>query len=196
MRMTGKTGRSHGRLSRCATLVSAVLLAAAGLAVTAGPAAAAVTYEQTAITLANASAYGMAAQQGVVANSVVVADSPPGNWLADDMHATWTGGSPAVTGEDFEFQAITQKGVISQWCLGDNGAFPELLACGADGTVWVVVHSGNGYYLYSRYYLSQKDNYAIAAYMPVPGPGITLLADVPTLTSGDGFYARWNFSFN
>jgi hypothetical protein len=196
MRMSGKTGPNHGRLSRWATLVSAVLLAAAGLAVTAGPAAAAVTYQKTTVVEANASAYGLAAQQGVVANSVVVANSPPGTWLADDMHSTWTGGSPGVTGEDFEFQAVTQKGVVSQWCVGDNGAFPALLACGADGTVWVVVHSGNGYYLYSRYYLSQGNDYALAAYEPVPGGGITLLANVPTLTSGDGFYARWSFSFN
>jgi hypothetical protein len=86
--------------------------------------------------------------------------------------------------------------VPTQLCLGNTtGGQSQLLACGANGTVWVVVHSGNGDYLYSRYWLNQGDNEVLAAYEPGPAANVyVVFQDV--LTSGDGWYARWSFASN
>jgi hypothetical protein len=178
-----------GRFHRCLIVASSLVLATGALTVAfAGPAAASNTL--TDMTLANIPAYGTYAANGVVAGSIIKIDNEPGRWTAVTS-GNWTAGNPSVTGTNTQYRAVTSAGATSDLCLANTTGGPsDLATCGANGTYWVVVQSGNGYYLYNRYYLDAGENYVLGVQDPSSGSSVTLLYQ-PNLTAGDGAYARW-----
>jgi len=119
--------QAGGSWGRAAALAGAVALAATALTtVAAGPALAGGSDQ---IFLTNAADHlGMYAANGVVQNSLIAVNpSYGGEWEVTAI--------PGYSNE-FEFQAITQKGVVTNWCIAttENLQVPWLQACGANGT--------------------------------------------------------------
>ena len=92
---------------------------------------------------------------------------------------------------EFEFQAITQKGVVTNWCIAttENLQVPWLQACGANGTVFIAVQSQDGYLLYSRFLVNEGHNDVLA--VEYPGPTVELTT-VPVSDVGGNWYGRWS----
>jgi hypothetical protein len=179
-----------GRFHHGMIVASSLVLATGALVVAfAGPAAASNT--PTDMDLANIPVYGTYASNGVVAGSIIKIDTQPGSWVAETS-GSWTAGDPSVTGTNTQYHAQTSNGTVTDLCLANTtGGASDLATCGANGTYWVVVQSGNGYYLYNRYYLDAGENYVLGVQDPTGGSEVTLVYQ-PNLTSGDGAYARWS----
>jgi hypothetical protein len=133
---------------RLVILVSATALACGILtAASAGPAAA--QGNETDMYLANASSWGIYGSDGVTSGGyVAVLQGPPwGTWAVHD-EGWWC--ADGICGYGFEFAAVKTSGVISNLCISDTNVpyWPvTLTTCGADGTVWGAVKSGDGYLL-------------------------------------------------
>jgi len=178
-RLLRQAGGSWGRAT---ALAGAVALAATALiTVAAGPALAGGSDQ---IFLTNAADHlGMYAANGVVQNSLIAVNpNYGGEWEVTAI--------PGYSNE-FEFQAITQKGVITNWCIAttENLQVPWLQACGANGTVFIAVQSQDGYLLYSRFLVNEGHNDVLA--VEYPGPTVELTT-VPVSDVGGNWYGRWS----
>jgi uncharacterized membrane protein len=195
--VNGARSKPRWRNRRGSAVVATCALAVGTLLALASPAGAqsAVSEAATTMVLSNAVNginYGSFASSGVTVNSQVDVDQSPGRWEAFDF-GTWTGGSPSVTGADVQFRAVTTSGIVSDLCLANTNdeALPALQPCGDNGTYWVVVRSGNGYYLYGRFWLDQGADLALGVDEP-QNYAYTEIVLPSLLKSGDGIYARWN----
>lgn len=189
---------TRGRARRCGVAASAAALAAGTFATAlAAPASASTPTNllgKTTLVLSNFPELGTYAADGVTERSVIAVDGSPGQWAFDDLETKWSGGSPRITGEQIEFRAITTKGIESNLCLADaTTSVAYLETCGDNGTIWVAVVSGNGTYLYSRYWTNQGDNLVLNTHNLKDGDSVGLYQQT-ILKSGDGNYARWKFS--
>jgi hypothetical protein len=188
---------TRGWVRRCGIAASAAALASGTFATAlAAPASASTPTNllgKTTLVLTNLPQYGTFAAAGVTPDSVIEVDQKPGQWAFNDLETKWSGGSPRITGEQIEFRSIYTSGNESNLCLADAGTgFAYLDTCGNNGTIWVAVVSGNGTYLYSRYWTNQGDNLVLNVHNPSNDQFVGLYAP-QILKSGDGNYARWKF---
>jgi hypothetical protein len=185
------SGTCH-RWGRLVALVSATALAAGTLAVlAAGPASAQTQEGETWMTLAYAEPYGAYAYSGVTSGSAILIDESPGTWETVQYSSSYT--EDGVTGYEVQFEAVTSNGTISDLCLAATSIVASLATCGDNGTYWIAVASGAGYYLYSRYELNMGEQFVLEATNPGDGlNGVQVGIDYkPDIVSGDGEYARW-----
>ena len=181
--------RKQGRVSSCfrrfAVFASAITLAAGALTVAlAGPAAAS---GFTSIYLANSNTWGTYASGGVTSGSEINIKAPPwGTWNVEPQ-GSWS--ANGITGQAFEFAAVTTSNKISDLCLGTTTYYPvELLPCGANGTVWVAVSHANGWLLYSRYLLNRGTDGVLDANPLYSGSPLQV---IPASMEGPGLYYTW-----
>jgi hypothetical protein len=153
----------------------------------AGPAAAQDTVHPF---LANDQNYAMYAAQGVKAGSFVGVDLSGGYWSYTGVGPTETLGNPRVTGDPVELKAVTSSGSVTNWCIAVTGGYDEayLAACGANGTVFLDVPSGNGVLLYSRYFLDKGSDWVLAVDSPYNGAPVDL---IPYNVVGGDWFGRW-----
>lgn len=184
-----KTRTARTRLTRLAAAAGSAAIAAGVLtAVSVGPAAAQGTYTGS-MYLANDTAYGTFAYDGVISGSpIAVKQKPWGTWVYNE-DGTETIGS--VTGTVFELQAVYTSGKASPYCLADTGegTGASLASCGADGTVFIGQENGDGIFYYSRYLYDQGQGYWVLA---VNSPS----TDAPVITwpesdIGGSYFGRW-----
>jgi hypothetical protein len=184
------------RFRKRLALAGTVLMAITGLCAAAAPAGAATLPppNKVYIYLTNASSYGMNAQQGVVGGSYVGIASAVngwGTWWAIPQGTTTEDG---VSGMGYEFEAITTSGTLLGWCIGNGDSdndYAYLTSCGAYGTVWVAVLSGNGYHLFSRYFLDRGSQVVLSVDANPVENGMTVET---SFFSGlePSWYARWS----
>ena len=78
-------------------------------------------------------------------------------------------------------------------CLADTGLSPfvdaKFTACGANGTVWIVVPHSDGDYLYSRYSVDNGDPMVLTT---EPGNGNALYVYYPE-NSGSAYWQTWSY---
>jgi hypothetical protein len=177
------------RLGRLAALVAATTLAAGTVALTGTtPASAQIDEGEGTMTLAYDSPYGTYASDGVTANSPIDIDISPGTW--DTLLYSSSYSEDDVTGFEIQFLAVTTNGNTDGLCLADTGGNAYLAGCGDNGTYWIAVASGTGYYLYNKYELNRDAQYVLAANNP-SGSVPAYIVEKSTLVTGDGIYARW-----
>jgi hypothetical protein len=174
------------RMRRFAVLGAAAALSAGTLAT--GLATQAQAQSGFSMTLSNDGAFGTFAFQGVTANSdIAVKRAPWGSWgEIPEGNGTVDG----VSGAEIEFPAITSNGTVSNLCLAITARDQEayLATCGANGTVWVSVQSGDGALLYSRFLLNEGSQYVIA----VNSPGVdSSVVSIPESAVGGSWFGRW-----
>jgi hypothetical protein len=175
------------RMRRLAMLGAAAALSVGTLAT--GLATQAQAQNGFSMTLSNDGAFGTFAFQGVTANSdIAVKRAPWGGWgEIPEGNGTVDG----VSGAQIEFPAIRTNGNPSNLCLAvtarDEEAF--LATCGANGTVWLSVQSGNGALLYSRFLLNEGSQYVIAVNSPAVNSSVV---SIPESAVGGSWFGRWN----
>jgi hypothetical protein len=172
---------------------SAAALSVAGLIFAgAAPATAAPQVSADFIYLATAPSWSTYATGGVIGDSpVAITNGQPGGWY---VQPEGTSSGNGISGNAYEFYAVLTSGKLSDWCIGGTSTYPaELLACGANGTVWVAVPNGDGYLLYNRYQLNRGTDAVLAAYSPFSN-GADLYIE-PTNGIPSQFYIRWLDSY-
>lgn len=169
------------RFRRFAALAGAAALTAAGTFIPAGPANAASNTGDV-IFLANDFPFGMYAASGVVHDSTIAVDRTPGYWVLV--------APPGGLSGQWEIAAVTASGKVTDWCIASTAvlATPALQPCGANGTVFVAVESGDGYLLYDRFLLDEGKDDVLAVNSPANGrPVVTL----PVNDVGGSWFGRW-----
>jgi hypothetical protein len=182
---------------RYLALVGAGIIAAGSLAfATAGPAAAQSGGEF--VYLASASQYHLYVPRLATKQEVGVETS---NSYYDEWNVLPEGywSAAGVSGQSYEFQVSGSSLCVADTdpsgTTGQGGGsgmnHPDLLACGANGTVWVASANGDGYYLYDRYLL---DLYGYPDVMGDYVPGSSnLFALIDTNDLNSGWFVRWQF---
>jgi hypothetical protein len=138
--------------------------------------------------LTNDSAWGTFAGDGVIGHSpIAVKQEPWGSWGEIPEGNGTVGG---VSGAEIEFPAITASHNVSNLCMAATADAAEayLATCGANGTVWLAVQSGNGTLLYSRFLLSRGFQDVIAVHSPSTDAGVIA---IPESAVGGSWFGRW-----
>lgn len=174
------------RMGRLAMLGAAAALSAGSLAT--GLATPAQADSGFTMHLTNDSAWGTFAGNGVIAHSpVAVKQQPWGSWgEIPEGNGTVDG----VSGAEIEFPAITASHNVSSLCMAAtaNAAEAYLATCGANGTVWLAVQSGDGTLLYSRFLLNRGFRDVIAVDSPSTDAGVIA---IPESGVGGNWFGRW-----
>jgi hypothetical protein len=194
MLITGNSTTSASRLRRwtalvstlaTATVASVTLTAPASASVSAPghvPAATCSTASDFQIYLTSATTYGP-----YDSSPYIEVKAPnPGLWYLVDQ-GQWS--ADGITGESWEFEVATDAGCNTGVCMGDtvNTGWVVPMECGANGTSWVEVRNGGGYYLYNRYFLDKNSQQVLVAW---PNSGDPAAIEPPG-TVGGGEFGRW-----
>lgn len=153
---------------------------------------------QVQIYLAHYPTWGTYAVQGVNNGSTVSITSPGpwGVWCQEPLTYVSEDG---ISGESYQYAAVTSSNSTSDWCLTAANALSLLVIlekCGSGGTAWVPSPNGGGYLLFSRYYLNIDKQAVLSTEETGSNPAGPLytLGWPASGNLGAGYYYRWGFN--